>query len=378
MRVTFLVALVWMALAAQAKPLLMAHMMPWYQSRAVSGSWGWHWTMNKFDPDSGRAASRFHPLIGYYDSSDPDVIEYQLLTMKAAGIDGVLLDWYGDIDVYDYLYNHRNTLKILQNCEKYGLKFGLVYEDQTVPNLIKFNKVNANQTQDALNNLMFRLESGMFRSPAYLKQEGKPVFLVFGPQFYHGNEFATAFAKMKTAPAFYTLMHKGSGAVGGYAWPAPQKGYEASKTEMEEYAKRARDWPASIPVAYPRFMDVYGQAGVEKGYPEIPDDHGKTLQWTLDLALKQKPEIVQLCTWNDWGEGTQIEPSQEYGYRALETIQKLTHGNPRDLRLPYRLYNLRKRRLGGLDAIAQDLNKGDFASARAALDRLSPETADRS
>ena len=27
------------------------HYMPWYSSKSVSGDWGWHWTMNKFNPE---------------------------------------------------------------------------------------------------------------------------------------------------------------------------------------------------------------------------------------------------------------------------------------------------------------------------------------
>jgi len=50
---------------------------------------------------------------------------------------------------------------------------------------------------------------------------------------------------------------------------------------------------------------------------------------------------VQLVTWNDWGEGTQIEPSVEFGYRDLEATQRerrrMTPSFPciaADLRLP--------------------------------------------
>jgi len=87
-----------LATLLMAKPLVMAHYMPWYESKPVSGHWGWHWTMNHFDPDrrepNGRQplASQFRPLIGAYDSSDPDVLEYQTLEMKLAGIDGVFID----------------------------------------------------------------------------------------------------------------------------------------------------------------------------------------------------------------------------------------------------------------------------------------------
>ncbi|MEZ6107459.1 MAG: hypothetical protein R3B96_15390 [Pirellulaceae bacterium] len=31
-------------------PLIMAHYMPWYSADGGAGRWGWHWTMNHFDP----------------------------------------------------------------------------------------------------------------------------------------------------------------------------------------------------------------------------------------------------------------------------------------------------------------------------------------
>ena len=66
--------------------------MPWYTAKPFSDHWGWHWTMNHFDPEQEvdgqrQIASKYHPLIGSYDSGDPHVLEYHLLLMKVAGIE---------------------------------------------------------------------------------------------------------------------------------------------------------------------------------------------------------------------------------------------------------------------------------------------------
>src|SRR3954469_23454004 len=85
---------------ADPKPLLV-HYMPWFVAQPYSPTWGWHWTMNHYNPDSmdgsGRReiASWYYPQIGPYDSLDPVVLEYHVLLMKLAGIDGVIVDWYG-------------------------------------------------------------------------------------------------------------------------------------------------------------------------------------------------------------------------------------------------------------------------------------------
>ena len=60
---------------------MMVHYMPWFVSQPYSGSWGWHWTMNHFNPNvinptngEQEIASWYYPLIGPYDSADPAVL----------------------------------------------------------------------------------------------------------------------------------------------------------------------------------------------------------------------------------------------------------------------------------------------------------------
>ncbi|MFH1184757.1 MAG: hypothetical protein V1755_06915 [Chloroflexota bacterium] len=97
---------------------VLVHYMPWYASKPVSGHWGWHWTMDHFNPDRvaengpREVASHYYPLIGPYDSSDPHALECHVLLMKLAGIDGAIIDWYGTKDYHDYAAIHRNAERI--------------------------------------------------------------------------------------------------------------------------------------------------------------------------------------------------------------------------------------------------------------------------
>jgi glycosyl hydrolase family 99 len=370
------------SLASAPKPLILAHYMPWYSSKPVSGNWGWHWTMNHFHPDqasNGRqdAASKFRPLIGLYDSSDPAVIEYHVLLMKLAGIDGVIIDWYGDQDYYDYATNNANTKRLAKMIEKAGMKFALIYEDQTVTQMIKGGRFTAAQAVQNGNGVMRRLQSGLFRSPAYVRVGGKPLLLVFGPQYYKENDWPAVFQGLSPQPAFYTLMfQRGPAASGAFSWPTPQKGAAYSLKELDMFNDRAKQYGSRIDVAYPRFDDIYKEAGAFS-FPPIPDDGGKTFHETYRRAFAAQSPIIQLATWNDWGEGTQIEPSQEFGYRDLETnqVEKKSFSpkfgfTPADLRLPYQLYTLRKKFPGKnapLDGISRLVIAGQVAKARAAL-----------
>ena len=154
---------------------------------------------------------------------------------------------------------------------------------------------------------------------------------------------------------------------------------------MDRFYSLAGKWPQFIPAAFPRFHDIYEQAGVQKSWGAIEDRDGKTYEQTLERALKSDAPLVQLVTWNDWGEGTQIEPSVEFGYRDLETTQRMRKKyvpaplpyTPQDLRLPVELFLLKKKAgfdaklRGTLDNVSQLLFAGQCAKARAMLTGLS-------
>ncbi len=332
-----------------ARPLVMAHYMPWYQSKPFSGQWGWHWTMAQYDPDrrgaDGRQelASQFRPVIGAYESSDPDVLECHTLQMKIAGIDGVFIDWYGTQDMYDYARNNLNTGKLIGACSLVGLKFSVVIEDAIVPGLVKAGKCSADEY--GVSALRW-LNSHWFGLPGFLRWNGKPVVLMFGPQYYKDADLDAIFGH---DTSFFSLLGRRGRAVGAFGWPGPQVGNERSWSELGSFYERAKGWPAAIAVAYPRFEDIYRQAGVHQSWGEIVDSDGATFRKTLSMAERSGAPFIQIATWNDWGEGTQTEPSVEYGYRDLEVLQEHRRAadpdfpyRAADLRLPAKLYRLRK------------------------------------
>jgi hypothetical protein len=94
--------------------------------------------------------------------------------------------------------------------------------------------------------------------------------------------------------------------------------------------------------------------------------------------------IVQIVTWNDYGEGTIVEPTREYGFRDLGIIQDYRrkhiesafayHTN--DLSLALRQYNLRQQ-YGTNSTVSAELDQaftgmisGSLADAKVILSRL--------
>jgi hypothetical protein len=67
--------------------------------------------------------SKFHPLVGLYDSTDPDVLECQLLQTTLAGVNGVSVYWYSTSPTASYPAIHEATRAMFDACGKFGMKF---------------------------------------------------------------------------------------------------------------------------------------------------------------------------------------------------------------------------------------------------------------
>jgi len=136
-----------------------------------------------------------------------------------------------------------------------------------------------------------------------------------------------------------------------------------------------------IAVAFPGFNDIYKQAGVHDSYGRIDSRDGATFSETLDRALKSNAKIVQIATWNDYGEGTGIEPGLDNGYRSIDHLQKTLQPasfTAADLRLPAELYRLRKRggNAGDLDQAAASLFAGKTNEATGLIAKVKAKVED--
>jgi hypothetical protein len=83
-----------------------------------------------------------------------------------------------------------------------------------------------------------------------------------------------------------------------------------------------QDVPVKVGVAYPGFQPFYTNGGWPG--PGYFIDYGpETFQQTWDMAL-QYTDIIQICTWNDYAEGTIIEPTEEYDTTFVDIIAQAT------------------------------------------------------
>ena len=196
-----------------------------------------------------------------------------------------------------------------------------------------------------------------------MRLDGKPVLLVFGPQFYKSADWKKVVGKADVAT--FGVMGDHDGMTGGFGWPSPKASEDESQREISGFYDRAKGWKSFVGIAYPRFHDIYAEARVHASYGRIGDADGATFRKTLALARSKNSPIIQIATWNDYGEGTIIEPTKEFGYRDLEVLRGDAVGKSA-MRLPARLFALRKRGVSDKVAnpIATALLGGKYDSAR--------------
>lgn len=342
-------------------PHLVAHYMPWFavqkSATEAARTWShWKWTGGgvAHDPekkgDNGRReiASAYYPLIGPYNSWSRAVVRYHLKTAQAAGIQAFLCIWYGPATDTD-----RQIPLLLEEAAPLGMRIAICYEEK-----INFPEYRSPESRDDLiknvaGDLTY-IQQKYGKHPAYLKRNGAPFIYQFngwgsgdiGPQYLTPAEWKKIFARLKSPvvyarqnldEAYYPTLH------GAYQWWTPDA------TALTRFSTRAAQMVGEgklkffMTMACPGFDDS-GVWGWGQGPRIFPRAGLSVFKDTFDRAWQGNPEIIQLVTWNDFNEGTVIEPTREFGYRyidALETWWEQKTHRPVDLhdnRLPFYEY----------------------------------------
>lgn len=304
------------------KMKVLVHYMPWFETNTSNslnpGTWGWHWTMNAtLNPGNGEVASHYHPLTGPYASGDADVLDYQCLLMKYSGIDGVIVDWYGANADNSTAKHTSNTEALMRAITKAGMELSICYEDQTLKDAS--DKVGAGRID------MGYLSQNFFGQSNYSKVNGQPLLLCFGPQgVTTTKEWSRIFMVTHYQPFFVVLNgHSGNAndsiytnSQGEFLWvnPSPKSWYTTAKNSFGFV----------MGGAMPGFWDYYKEGNSGDGYTTYDRQDGALYTSQLNAAKTAGLDYVQVSTWNDYGEGTIIEPTTEFGFKYLTLTQSFT------------------------------------------------------
>jgi hypothetical protein len=253
-----------------------------------------------------------HITIGY-SSHDSQHMHEQIRRAKSMGISGFVVDWYGDRQPFiDKAY-----ALMQEAAAKEHFKIAMMYDetdqdvgatDEAIADLTMFHEVYLSSKEG---------------KQAYLTYEGRPVIFVF-PKGQHTDWSKVRAVINRWNPAPILINENLPGANpndfdGYYAWiSSGDKGWDPKGNNWGEeylanfYGTMKLKYPDKIIVggAWARFNDAKASWGLNR---HISARCGQTYADTFNFWRKVFPAdqvipFMLLETWNDYEEGSAIEP----------------------------------------------------------------------
>ena len=251
-----------------------------------------------------------HVNVGY-DSTDPLQVRRQVDDMMSRGIRGAIVDWYGP----NFSRENDTTLALRAEAETRGGNFEFaVMEDVGALNACAATS-GCSVTTQVISDLTYAYNT-YEASPAYLRIGGRPAVFFFGVERYAIN-WTLVRAGVPGNPEF---IFRNAGAFadinsdGGFAWLGlSANAFDMGLGYVDNFYLTSQTYPSKtlFGTGYKGFNDSI--AAWAPSPPRVLDQQcGATWLATLSEAGRyysasaQLP-AVQLVTWNDYEEGTEIE-----------------------------------------------------------------------
>ncbi|HZW32252.1 MAG TPA: endo-1,3-alpha-glucanase family glycosylhydrolase [Isosphaeraceae bacterium] len=245
-----------------------------------------------------------------YISADRSTIERQVTQAQSAGIDGFELNWWGPGNPTD-----TNLQTLLSVANAHGFAVTADFD---------MNSPFVHNPGDVTNDVKY-LER-YFSDPAWLHIGGKPVVVFYGNRRY---DVATWGAIRAAADPGHAAIWIAEGDIFSYltvfdgihpysvAWsPDPS-------SQLASYAQKTRSYPGKLWMAtvMPGYDDT--RLGRPNGFA-VNRQGGAYYTRLWQGAIATHPDLVSITSWNEWMEGTQIEPSTSYGDLYLRLTRQMS------------------------------------------------------
>eukprot|EP01084_Bolivina_argentea_P083088 150452_1 len=309
--------------SVKCKPLLFIHYMPWFQYPSNA----YHWPP--------KAGTYYLPIIGVYSSQNITVIDWQISLMEYIGVDGIIIDWYGTSNMNDYPFV-KNTTDIIWNqiqTKFTNFQLGICYD------------LNSNANQTIFKNSLTFLKENYFNKKQYLKDDKNNPLLLIWPSHQSDTTMQTPsglnnILNQVGLPNLSVYMEFRNPAfnfngntydnLGVFNWVYPQSKKSDKQTQIDEVINdmnllfnQAKQSPYNselyLQSMYHGFSDHYEAAGTgttnpynKLGFIDLDYNY---LNLIYDNTTNKNQSIggssylVQIPTWNDYSEGTMIEPN---------------------------------------------------------------------
>lgn len=255
-----------------------------------------------------------HMNVGY-SSDDPAQVQRQVNDMISRGVDGLIVDWYGQGTTDQQFADYTQMVEYFRQDAEQQQNFNFAVTEDAGALKACAATTGCDITQTLINDLTYAYNTWE-GSLAYLHYNGRPVVYFFGEEAYT-LDWTQVRASVPGNPLFIFRNSVGfnyAESDGGFSWVAPETvstsdpmalGYLAT---FDETALSL--WPEyAIASAYKGFNDSLAAWGSGR---LIQQQCGQT--WLASMAESAKFYSVskqllgiQLATWNDYEEGTELE-----------------------------------------------------------------------
>ena len=326
-------------LPAEVSPtssLVSAFLYGWYATPSTDGRWShWnhsllpHWTASvreRYPEASWRPPadlhSPFYPLGGPYSSADVAHLRGQLAAMRGAGIDAAVVSWWGRAGVSSGDSQGVRTEAFLARVFA-AADAAAVAAVRVAPHLEPY----AGRDAASVRADIAALSAAHGASPSWLRVGGRRVFFVYDSYHLPPAEWA----RLLSPGGDLTV--RGDAALDGFfigLWLERDHGADLAAGFFDgayTYFASAGFSFGSTPAHWPAMRAEADAAGllfvpcVGPGYDDTrirpwnaaatrAREAGGYYSRMWAAALAAKPTAVGVTSWNEWGEGTQIEPAE--------------------------------------------------------------------
>lgn len=319
-----------------AKRVLAFH-YAWYGTPwGPNGRWQ-HWN-HPFRPSEGLERSAYNPDIilhgrrhigtalypmdGVYDSQDPATVARQLREAERAGIDGFMVSWWG--------LDHRSNPVLERFVELAPDDFVTIYYETALT--FRIRQRSREEAVERIASDMIALLQAHADKPSWIKVDGRPLVVVYIVHQYTVEEWSRVKRAIHDAGIDVFLL----GDTYDIAYLAVFDGLHTyNPIWITRQGKRYDQVFADACTATHAKGGLFAATacpGFDNGqltrhgdrWIVIPREDGHYYRQSWEAAIACDPDWILVCSYNEWGESSVIEPALEFGDHYIQLTRQYT------------------------------------------------------
>lgn len=296
--------------------------------------------------------SKPRPVLGFYDDSIPEVNDWHIKWAREAGISWFAFDWYWNA----------GEKRLSRTLEKGFLKSRYCDQMQFCINWCNHGldyKKPLDFSPSAMEEVIRYCADNYFVRPNYFKINGRPVFMIYIIEpILQACGGADQF-QLKVLPRLNAICHEHNLGDLFLIWDSNDPSSVSDVPVGDAFTSYSYHWvltesgwtmPGSAPYSEivegvkPIWQKMLGKkkqfiVGAQAGWDDSPRSAPKgrpnwvrtgTTMELFEQMLRNGKSLVKpdfpyfmIEAWNEWGEGSHLEPSKDYGFGYMDAIRRV-------------------------------------------------------